>query len=74
MIKVEEGLYLYKGIYVKKLDNGMLIARFYVNSISGMCTISAATEQVFKKVFDKFVRQNKGLNIERYQKSMLMRG
>ena len=73
MIKVEENLFLYDGVYVKKLDNGRYIARFYVNSIRSACTVSASTEEGFKKVFDKFVRQNKGLDIKRYQKSMLMR-
>lgn len=73
MIKIAEDLYMYRGIEVKKLDNGMYRARFYVNSVSGMCKIEAVNQQVFKKVFDKFVRQNKGLNIERYQRSLLMR-
>lgn len=74
MIKVAENLYMYRGIEVKKLDNGMYRARFYVNSVSGMCKIEAANQQAFKKIFDKFIKANKGLNIERYQKSMLMRG
>ena len=73
MIKVEENLYLYDGVYVKKLDNGRYIARFYVNSVRSICTVSASTEEGFRKVFDKFVKQNKGLDIKRYQRSLLMR-
>ena len=73
MIKVEENLYLYDGVYVKKLENGRYIARFYVNSVRSICTVSASTEEGFKKVFNKFVRQNKGLDIKRYQRSLLMR-
>ena len=73
MIKVEENLFLYDGVYVRKLDNGRYIARFYVNSVKSICTVSASTEEGFKKVFDKFVRTNKGLDIKRYQRSLLMR-
>lgn len=73
MIKVEENLFLYDGVYVRKLDNGRYIARFYVNSVKSICTVSASTEEGFKKVFNKFVRTNKGLDIKRYQRSLLMR-
>jgi Zn-dependent alcohol dehydrogenase len=67
MKKIEEGLYEYKGVEVKKLSNGNYVARFYVNSICGQCRVCGSTQANFMKMFNNFVKQNKGLNMERYQ-------
>ena len=67
MKKIEEDLYMYKGIYVKKLSNGMYSGSFYVNSVCGMCNIKGATQESYKKMFNRFVVQNKGLNMKRYE-------
>ena len=67
MKKINDELYQYKGIDVKKLSNGMYKARFYVNTTSGFCTVSGSTQASFKKLFNEFVRNNKGLDMKRYK-------
>lgn len=62
MKKIREDLYIYKGVYVKKLSNGTYRARFYINSISGLCVVSGTTQESFKRLFNNFVRNNKGIN------------
>ena len=67
MKKVAQDLYIYKGIYVKKLSNGMYSGSFYVNSVGGMCNIKGATQESYKKMFNQFITCNKGLNMKRYE-------
>ena len=67
MKKLQEGLYEYKGVEVVKLSNGNYVARFYVNSVCGQCRVVGSTQANFMKMFNNFVKQNKGLNMERYQ-------
>jgi len=62
MTKINENLYMYKGVYVKKLSNGMYKAHFYINSISGLCTVSGVTQEGFKRVFNNFIKTNKGID------------
>ena len=62
MKKIREDLYIYKGVYVKKLSNGTYRGRFYINSISGLCVVSGTTQESFKRLFNNFVRNNKGIN------------
>ena len=66
MKKLQEGLYEYKGVEVVKLSNGNYVARFYVNSVCGQCRVVGSTQANFMKMFNNFVRQNKGLNMDRY--------
>lgn len=71
MRKLAEDLYIYKGVIVNKLSSGNYVARFYVNSIGGMCRVTGATQASFIKIFNNFVKDNKGLNMEltlEYQK------
>ena len=63
MKKIDENLYLYKGIEVKKLSNGNYIAEFHVNSVINKCKVCGSTQANFKKLFNEFVRRNKGLKI-----------
>ncbi len=67
MRKINEGLYMYKGIEVVKLSNGNYVARFYVNSVCGQCRVVGSTQANFMKMFNNFVKQNQGLNMSRYQ-------
>ena len=64
MRKLEEDLYIYKGVIVKKTSSGNYVARFYVNSVRGMCKVTGATQSSFMKIFNKFVKDNKGLDME----------
>lgn len=61
MKKIEEGLYEYKGVQVKKTNSGNYVARFYVNSIGGQCRVVGSTQANFKKIFNDFIKQHNGL-------------
>ena len=67
MKKIDNEHYVYKGVDVKKLSNGNYMARFYVNSVVGQCKVVGTTQANFKRIFNNFVKQNKGLNMERYK-------
>lgn len=60
-IKGKEGMYLYKGVQVKKTNSGNYVARFYVNSIGGQCRVCGSTQANFKKIFNDFIKQHNGL-------------
>lgn len=61
MKKIEEGLYLYKGIEVHKLSNGNYEAKFEVNDCPLPLKVIGATQASFKKIFNNIVKNNGGL-------------
>lgn len=61
MKKLDEGIYLYKGVKVYKLSNGNYTADILVNDYKLPITIIGATQAAFKKIFNNKVKDNGGL-------------
>ena len=61
MKKLSSELYLYKGIEVRKLSNGLYVALVYVNDCKFPIKVTGATQAGFKNMFNIVVKDNGGL-------------